>query len=143
MLYVAWSITMASYALGQPCTVPLTYLGLFGFGALVMRSAGCTINDMWDRHLDKAVGEHFRFCTCRSDALLQFNFSARTRERPLARGDVTPNQALIFLGTQLIAGLGVLLQLNWYRCVRCAMRTRVYANHLIIIAFYSGHPRCP
>lgn len=47
---------MASYALQAPPTVPLTYLGLFGTGALLMRSAGCTINDMWDRNLDKAVG---------------------------------------------------------------------------------------
>lgn len=37
--------------------IPLTYLALFGTGALVMRSAGCTINDMWDRDLDRAVGE--------------------------------------------------------------------------------------
>ena len=54
---IAWSITMASYALNLPITTPLTYLGLFGVGALVMRGAGCTINDMWDRNLDKGVGE--------------------------------------------------------------------------------------
>ena len=53
----AWSITMASYALQMPWTTPLTYLSLFGVGALVMRGAGCTINDLWDRKLDKAVGE--------------------------------------------------------------------------------------
>lgn len=48
---------MASYALQLPYTTPLTYLSLFGVGALVMRGAGCTINDMWDKNLDKAVGE--------------------------------------------------------------------------------------
>jgi len=48
---------MASYALEAPLTTPLTYLGLFGLGAMVMRGAGCTINDMWDRKLDKAVGK--------------------------------------------------------------------------------------
>ncbi|KAG6880452.1 hypothetical protein C0992_000054 [Termitomyces sp. T32_za158] len=53
----AWSITMASYALQLPFTTPLTYIGLFGLGAVVMRGAGCTINDMWDKNLDKAVGE--------------------------------------------------------------------------------------
>lgn len=52
----AWSITMASYALKLPYTTPLTYISLFGIGALVMRGAGCTINDLWDRNLDKAVG---------------------------------------------------------------------------------------
>jgi 4-hydroxybenzoate polyprenyltransferase len=30
-------------------------LGLFGVGAVVMRGAGCTINDLWDRNLDKKV----------------------------------------------------------------------------------------
>ncbi|KIK55587.1 hypothetical protein GYMLUDRAFT_839246 [Collybiopsis luxurians FD-317 M1] len=89
-----WSITMASYALETPLTTPLTYLSLFGIGALVMRGAGCTINDMWDQNLDKAV--------------------ARTRERPLARGDITQRQALVFLAGQLGIGLAVLLQLNWY-----------------------------
>ena len=48
---------MASYALHSPLATPLTYLGLFGVGAIVMRGAGCTINDMWDWNLDKAVGE--------------------------------------------------------------------------------------
>lgn len=59
-----------------------------------MRGAGCTINDMWDKHLDKAV--------------------ERTRERPLSRGDITTPQAVCFLATQLSAGLAVLLQFNWY-----------------------------
>jgi 4-hydroxybenzoate polyprenyltransferase len=47
---------MASYAMHLPPTVPLTYISLFGLGAFVMRGAGCTINDMWDRDLDRAVG---------------------------------------------------------------------------------------
>ncbi|KAK0190861.1 UbiA prenyltransferase family-domain-containing protein, partial [Armillaria mellea] len=89
-----WSISMASYALQVPYTVPLTFISLFGIGAFIMRGAGCTINDMWDKHLDKAV--------------------ERTRERPLSRGDITTPQAVGFLGAQLSAGLAVLLQFNWY-----------------------------
>ena len=50
---------MASYATHAPLTTPLIYIGIFGLGALVMRGAGCTINDMWDRNLDKAVGMFF------------------------------------------------------------------------------------
>ncbi|KAJ7591207.1 UbiA prenyltransferase family-domain-containing protein [Mycena floridula] len=90
----AWSITMASYALELPYTYPLTFVSLFGLGAIIMRGAGCTINDMWDKDLDKAV--------------------ARTRNRPLARGDISRRQAFVFLGAQLSIGLGVLLQLNWH-----------------------------
>lgn len=58
LCYAAWSITMASYAAGAPFTTPLTYISLCGIGALIMRSAGCTINDMADKNFDKAVGEH-------------------------------------------------------------------------------------
>jgi len=47
---------MASYALNVPPSVPLKYIVLFGTGALIMRGAGCTINDLWDRNLDNAVG---------------------------------------------------------------------------------------
>lgn len=61
----AWSITMASYTLGAPLATNLGYLALFGVGALVMRGAGCTINDMWDKNLDKAVGTSMPECfTC-------------------------------------------------------------------------------
>jgi 4-hydroxybenzoate polyprenyltransferase len=55
-LLLAWSITMASYAHNVPPSVPLKYILLFGTGALIMRGAGCTINDLWDRNLDNAVG---------------------------------------------------------------------------------------
>lgn len=59
-----------------------------------MRGAGCTINDLWDRNIDKQVD--------------------RTRSRPIASGQVTPFRGLVFLGAQLSIGLGVLTQLNMY-----------------------------
>lgn len=52
---------MASYASHVPVTTQLKYLGLFGVGALIMRGAGCTINDLWDRDLDKGVGMSSNF----------------------------------------------------------------------------------
>jgi 4-hydroxybenzoate polyprenyltransferase len=66
-------------------------LGLFTVGAFVMRGAGCTINDLWDRDLDSRV--------------------ARTKTRPLAAGILTPTQAVGWLALQLSAGLGVLVSL--------------------------------
>ncbi|GJJ07634.1 Para-hydroxybenzoate--polyprenyltransferase [Clathrus columnatus] len=85
---------MSSYALSTSPWVPASYLALFGTGAIIMRGAGCTINDLWDRKLDRAV--------------------ERTKDRPLARNDITPTKAIVFLGGQLSVGLAVLLQLNWY-----------------------------
>ena len=87
-----------STLLAAPLIAPIaslsTVLGkiaIFGTGALVMRGAGCTINDLWDRNLDPHV--------------------SRTRLRPIARGAVNPQQAIIFTGGQLLVGLAVLLQL--------------------------------
>lgn len=55
-LRLAWSILLASTVNGLPLSTPLWYMGLFGVGAFVMRGAGCTINDMWDKDFDRAVG---------------------------------------------------------------------------------------
>ncbi|KAJ2366954.1 Para-hydroxybenzoate--polyprenyltransferase, mitochondrial precursor (PHB:polyprenyltransferase) [Coemansia sp. RSA 2610] len=74
-------------------------MALFGTGAVVMRGAGCTINDMWDVDFDKKV--------------------ERTKTRPIASGLITRPKALAFLGLQLSAGLAVLLQLNPYTILFC------------------------
>lgn len=93
LLYLpcTWSIALAAPVGHLP---DLEMLALFGFGAVMMRGAGCTINDMWDRNLDRCV--------------------ARTKSRPLACGTVSMFNALVFLGLQLSVSLTVLLQLNWY-----------------------------
>ena len=63
---------------------------LFVAGAFIMRGAGCTINDLWDRNLDPLV--------------------KRTALRPLARRAITPQAAIVFTGIQLLGGLALLLQ---------------------------------
>ncbi|KAI5353496.1 hypothetical protein L3X38_006390 [Prunus dulcis] len=87
-----WSITLA----GTPGVhLPdIKMLTLFAFGALFVRGAACTINDLLDRDIDAMV--------------------ERTKSRPLASGVLTPFQGLCFLGFQLLLGLGLLLQLNNY-----------------------------
>lgn len=54
LLYLpcTWSIALAA----TPGHLPDFYmLGLFGMGAILMRGAGCTINDLWDKEFDRAV----------------------------------------------------------------------------------------
>ncbi|XLS98376.1 hypothetical protein HN51_041111, partial [Arachis hypogaea] len=86
-----WSITLAA----TPGQLPdFKMLALFGCGALLLRGAGCTINDLLDRDIDTKV--------------------ERTKSRPMASGLLTPFQGLCFLGIQLTLGLGILLQLNYY-----------------------------
>lgn len=87
----AWSIGMAGYAAAAP-HLDWKQLALFATGAVIMRGAGCTLNDLCDRDIDAQV--------------------ERTRNRPMACGLVTPRQALVALSMQLTAGLAVLLQLN-------------------------------
>ncbi|WP_428537068.1 4-hydroxybenzoate octaprenyltransferase [Rhodopila sp.] len=83
-----WGILLVRAPVGQ--TVRL--IALFGVGSLVMRAAGCVVNDLWDRDIDRKV--------------------ARTAGRPLASGTLRPLAALVFLGVLLGVGLVVLLQLN-------------------------------
>ncbi|RAI60628.1 4-hydroxybenzoate octaprenyltransferase [Roseicella frigidaeris] len=82
----AFAIAAPSWAEGLRLTL------LFGLGAVAMRGAGCVVNDLWDRDIDRRV--------------------ERTRGRPLAAGTVTPRQALAFLAGLCLVGLAVLLQLN-------------------------------
>ena len=82
-----WAIALAT-----PDWPSLTLIVLFGVGAMVMRGAGCTYNDICDRDFDAKV--------------------ARTRDRPLPAGDVTVRQAVVFLVAQLVVGLAILLAFN-------------------------------
>jgi 4-hydroxybenzoate polyprenyltransferase len=83
-----WGILLA----GAPVWESVRLALLFGVGSLVMRAAGCVVNDLWDRDIDRMV--------------------ARTAARPLASGMLRPRQALVFLAVLLAVGLVVLLQLD-------------------------------
>ena len=83
----AWSIAMAGISMNN-----LELIGLFGLGTILMRGAGCTINDLWDRDFDRRV--------------------ERTRSRPIASGEITVRQALLWTGVQLSLSFLILLQLN-------------------------------
>lgn len=87
-----WSIALASRPLGQGMWPDLWLMALFGVGAVVMRGAGCTINDILDRDIDGKV--------------------ARTAGRPIVSGAVSVRGAILFLGLQLLIGLLILVQLN-------------------------------
>lgn len=65
---------------------------VFIAGVVLMRSAGCVMNDFADRHIDPHV--------------------ARTRDRPIARGTVAPLEALLLAGALGAAAFGLVLTLN-------------------------------
>ncbi len=88
-----WGILLG--ALAVPESRGLTTLWLFlacGAGAVLMRGAGCTWNDISDRDIDPLV--------------------ERTRNRPLAAGAVSVRQALIWMAVQMVAAFLLLLTFN-------------------------------
>ena len=100
-----WSILLAHAEPGR--TVWL--LALFGVGSVVMRGAGCVVNDMWDREMDRKV--------------------TRTAGRPLASGALRMREAGVFLAALLLGGLLILLQLD-----RFAQALGVLS--LVLVALY-------
>ncbi|VUZ46702.1 unnamed protein product, partial [Hymenolepis diminuta] len=84
-----WSIALAA---SPGCLPDFGMLAIFGVGAILMRGAGCTVNDIIDRDIDMNV--------------------IRTKDRPIARGSVSTFNAISFLGLQLTGALSILLQLN-------------------------------
>jgi 4-hydroxybenzoate polyprenyltransferase len=103
-----WSAALAAGVLHDIRQLPLV-VALFFVGAFVMRGAGCTWNDITDRHLDALV--------------------ERTRSRPIPAGQVSVPQAVTFLVVQALIGLSVLLQFN-----RFAVMTGIAS--LLIVAIY-------
>jgi 4-hydroxybenzoate polyprenyltransferase len=85
------------------------HLLLFLIGAIAMRGAGCTYNDILDRKLDAGV--------------------ERTRGRPLPSGRVSPRAAAVFLVAEALVGLAVLLAFNRFTIV-------LGLASLIIVAVY-------
>jgi 4-hydroxybenzoate polyprenyltransferase len=79
-------------ALAGPTRPDPWLLLLFAVGAVVMRGAGCTLNDIADRDYDGRV--------------------ARTRFRPIPSGRVSVKQAATFMAAQLAVGAAILLSFN-------------------------------
>ncbi len=83
----AWALWIAGE--GYP---DLLVVLVFAAGVLLMRSAGCVINDYADRDIDPHV--------------------ARTRDRPIAAGRVTPKEALILCAVLCMVAFGLVLLMN-------------------------------
>ncbi|MDE2580259.1 MAG: 4-hydroxybenzoate octaprenyltransferase [Rhodospirillales bacterium] len=100
-----WGILLGGAGVGQTTWLIL----LFAVGSVVMRAAGCVVNDLWDRDIDRKV--------------------ARTAARPLASGALRAWQAMTFLGLLLVLGLLVLLQLD-------PLAKALGAGSLLLVALY-------
>jgi 4-hydroxybenzoate polyprenyltransferase len=82
-----WALWLAARGLPR-----LDLFLIFAVGTLLMRSAGCAMNDYADRDFDARV--------------------ERTRNRPLAAGEIRPFEALAVAGTLAAAAFALVLFLN-------------------------------
>jgi 4-hydroxybenzoate polyprenyltransferase len=82
-----WALWIAAEGLPEPLV-----LAVFIAGVLLMRSAGCAINDYADRNIDPHI--------------------ARTTQRPLAAGTITPKEALMVFAVLSLIAFVLVLQMN-------------------------------
>ena len=92
----SWGLTIA-YDFKSELKTYFFYLILFFLGSILMRSAGCVINDIVDRNFDKKV--------------------ARTKNRPIASGKISVTTGLIISSILCLIALSVLIQFNKFTII--------------------------
>ena len=92
----AWGLTIA-YDFSLNLNIYFFYLLLFFLGSVLMRSAGCIVNDVLDRKFDKKV--------------------LRTKDRPIASGKVSIKLALLYSGVLCLIALLVLINFNFFTII--------------------------
>ena len=92
----AWGLTLA-YDFSSNLNNYFFYLLLFFLGAVLMRSAGCIVNDILDKEFDKKV--------------------FRTKNRPIASGKISIKVAFIFSSILCLLALLVLLNFNQFTII--------------------------
>jgi 4-hydroxybenzoate polyprenyltransferase len=103
-----WGLALAQIAQGGGAP-DWRFAAFFLIGAIVMRGAGCALNDIVDRDIDAQV--------------------ARTRSRPIPSGQISVKAAAAFLAMLCVLGLAVLMQFNWFTVA-------LGASSLVLAAIY-------
>ena len=107
-----WAVWLA--ANGRP---RLDIVVIFVVGTLLMRSAGCALNDYADRDYDPHV--------------------ERTRGRPLATGEVQPHEALVLAALLAAAAFALVLFLNWFAIVLSFLGVTIAAAYPFTKRFFA------
>tara|TARA_B110001452_G_scaffold58723_1_gene45574 strand:+ start:25 stop:888 length:864 start_codon:yes stop_codon:yes gene_type:complete len=87
----AWGLTLA-YDFSRSLNNYFFYISLFLLGSILMRSAGCIMNDIFDRKFDKKV--------------------LRTKSRPIASGKISVNLGFVYIVTLCLLALLILINFN-------------------------------
>ncbi len=92
----AWGLTIA-YNFSNNINIYFFYLFLFFLGSVLMRSAGCIVNDIIDQEFDKKV--------------------ERTKNRPIASGKVSKKLGLIYALILCLLAFLILINFNWFTII--------------------------
>ena len=92
----AWGLTIA-YDLSENLNTYFFYIILFFLGSVLMRSAGCIVNDILDRKFDKKV--------------------SRTKNRPMASGKISVSLGLIYAAILCLLAFLVLINFNYFTII--------------------------
>ena len=90
-LLLLWP-TLSSFYILSEGSPNVFLMALFVLGTFLMRSAGCVINDFFDRDFDGKV--------------------ERTKNRPLVTGEVSPNEALVLFTLLIVLSASLLIWMN-------------------------------
>ena len=107
-----WALWLASN--GRPAAYLLI---VFAMGTLLMRSAGCAINDFADRRFDPHV--------------------KRTRDRPLAAGEIAPAEALAVGVALALLAFGLVLFLNRFAILLSVLAVAIAASYPFTKRFFA------
>src|SRR5205807_177016 len=113
-----WAVWLAAYGAPRPDIVMI-----FAVGTLLMRSAGCAINDYADRSFDPQV--------------------ERTRARPLAAGEIEPREALAVAAVLALAAFALVLFLNWTAILLSFVAVAIAASYPFTKRFVALPQACP
>ena len=92
----SWGLTII-YDFSNDLRIYFFYLTLFFFGSVLMRSAGCIVNDILDRKFDKRV--------------------SRTKNRPIASGKISVKLGLFYAGILWLIALLILINFNTFTII--------------------------
>jgi len=92
----AWGLTIA-YDFSNNINIYFFYLFLFFLGSILMRSAGCIVNDIMDEEFDKKV--------------------ERTKNRPIASGKVSKKLGIIYILILCLLAFLILVNFNWFTII--------------------------
>ncbi|MCZ6537786.1 MAG: 4-hydroxybenzoate octaprenyltransferase [Gammaproteobacteria bacterium] len=118
-LLLLWPALWALWLAGEGRPDPRIFV-IFVGGVFLMRSAGCVINDFADRKVDPHV--------------------ARTKNRPLAAGRVSPQEALMLAGGLALVALGLVLMLD-QQALMWAVPAAVIAGAYPFLKRYTNFPQ--